>query len=285
MLGRHLAFRNRGLIVSADGGEPAVKSFLRDFFEQHRNPGIGIIHGDAAAHGACAHYRGGSDFERRRVLWNIRNLRDLAFREEQFHHGAGFGGEDTIREDFDLAARALIKTQPNAGFDGIYRSVGRVRPACRFLQPFACPGASCQSGSCLCNLQVQVSRFAYAIRGALLKREGHGSHEQVTLDDAVQDAFRRCSRRRHVLPKRTHFKRHGRTAQSRQTLGAARAWNNAEGNFRLAYPGCGRRHTIMTGHRKLEPAAKRRAMDGRHQGLRAIFDMAQPGVYGVRTLE
>ena len=41
----------------------------------------------------------------------------------------------------------------------------------------------------------------------------------------------------------------------------------------------------MAGHRKLEPAAKRRAMDRRHQRLRAIFDLAQPGVYGARTLE
>jgi len=92
LLGGHLAFRNRRLVILADGRKAPVERFLRDFLQQHRNARVGVVHGDAATHGARADDGSGADFERGRIPGDVGNFRNLALREEQLHHGAGFGG-------------------------------------------------------------------------------------------------------------------------------------------------------------------------------------------------
>ena len=102
-LRRHLALRDRGLVVLPDRRHAAIDGGLIDVLQQHRDAGIGVRHRDAAAHRAGADDRRARDVLRRRVLRDVRNLRDLALGEEQMPQRPRFVGEDAVGEELALA--------------------------------------------------------------------------------------------------------------------------------------------------------------------------------------
>ena len=81
-------------------------------------------------------------------------------------------------------------------------------------------------------------------------------------------AFNRLSRDAHVERLRD-------PDQPRQPLGAFRAGNDAEVDLGLAEQRIGRRDSEVPGHRDLEPAAERRAMDRHDHRLGAVLDSRQ----------
>ena len=106
LLGGHLAFGSRVVVVPADGGKAAVERRLVGFLEQHGDAGVGVVHGDAAAHGARADHRRRADFGGGGILRHAGNLAGFALGEEQADQVVGFGGEHAIGEqiDFDVGA-------------------------------------------------------------------------------------------------------------------------------------------------------------------------------------
>ena len=63
--------------------------------------------------------------------------------------------------------------------------------------------------------------------------------------------------------------------ESRQPLRAFRAWNDSKIHLRLTHSSVGNGDTIMPGHRKFQPAAKRGAVHRHDDRLGAFFDQAQ----------
>ena len=76
-------------------------------------------------------------------------------------------------------------------------------------------------------------------------------------------------------PVAAHLRRLGDARQSRQTLRARRARNDAELHLRLAHLRRRNGHAVMPGHRDLESAAERRAVNRHHDRLGAILDLEQ----------
>ncbi len=74
-------------------------------------------------------------------------------------------------------------------------------------------------------------------------------------------------------------------AQPRQPLRAAGAGNDAEQHFRLADLGARHRDAVVAGHRELETAAERVAVNGRDQRLGRILERHQARVHGFRPLD
>ena len=134
LLGRHLAFGGGDVVIPADGRKAAVERRLIRFLEQHRDAGIGVVHGDAAAHGARADHRRRADFGSGRVLRHAGNLGGFALGEEQADQVAGFGGEHAIGEQLDFALGAGIEAALDTGGNGVDGGVRRMRAAGGFLQ-------------------------------------------------------------------------------------------------------------------------------------------------------
>ena len=108
--------------------------------------------------------------------------------------------------------------------------------------------------------------------------------QQIRARDLIDDARSQGLGGGHGLAGRAHLDRHLGTAQTRQSLRAASAGNDAEQHFRLADLGVGRHHAIVAGHRDFKAAAERRAVDGGHQRFGGVLDpqQARVGAFGSR---
>ena len=58
----------------------------------------------------------------------------FALGEKELDHGTGLGGEHAAGEDFDFAFGAGVETELDAGLNGVYRGVGSMSAARRFLE-------------------------------------------------------------------------------------------------------------------------------------------------------
>ena len=82
-----------------------------------------------------------------------------------------------------------------------------------------------------------------------------------------------------------HLQRERGAAQARQPLRAAGAGNDAEQHFGLADLGAGDGDAVVAGHRELETAAERVAVNRRDERLADVLDVRQARVHGPRPLE
>jgi hypothetical protein len=71
----------------------------------------------------------------------------------------------------------------------------------------------------------------------------------------------------------------------RQALRSASAGDDPQQHFGLPDLGAGYGHAIVARHGELQAAAQRRAVDGAHDRLGAIFDAPQQRVYAMRAVD
>src|SRR5262249_13123364 len=99
---REPALADRGGVVLADGRQAAIEGFLANLFEQDRNAGVGVGHGNAAAHRAGADDRRAPDRNGRRGLRQTGDLARLALAEEDVDESLGLIREETLSEKLPL---------------------------------------------------------------------------------------------------------------------------------------------------------------------------------------
>ena len=100
---------------------------------------------------------------------------------------------------------------------------------------------------------------------------GDRALQQVALDDRVDDALALGFGRRDVAAREHGVERVLRAGETRQALGAAGARQEAKMHFRQAHARGRERNAIVRPQRRLEAAAQRRAMQGRHDQLGRIL--------------
>ena len=86
---REAAAIHRAGIICSYLGQALVERFLSFLLEQHRNPGIGEHHRDAAAHRAGAYHGDAIYGNRRGLFWHVRNLGHLALAKENMYQRLG----------------------------------------------------------------------------------------------------------------------------------------------------------------------------------------------------
>ena len=238
-------------------------------FSSTGNAGIGVGHRDAAAHRAGADDGGARDVAGRRVLRHVGNLGDLALGEEQMAQRAAIRSRARSRRRarvsrVEPASKSIVSaaSMASTAANGA-RAPRAVLPsaAARRLaggQPGRRDRRSCPSGraSCGARRRRRVPR-ANAIAPS--------SRSPSTTASTMPACARACGGDR--LAVGAHLERERGAAQPRQPLRAAGAGDDAEQHFGLADLGARHGDAVVAGHRELEAAAERVAVNGGDQRL------------------
>ena len=96
-------------VILADGGHAAVERCLSVSFSSTGNAGIGEVHGDAAAHGACADHRRAIYWDRRRFFRDVGDLGHFALAEENVDQRLRLVGERHSMNSSRSVLAALIE--------------------------------------------------------------------------------------------------------------------------------------------------------------------------------
>jgi len=177
------------LIILFDGRHALVERFLRRFFDDHRNARIGVIHRDAAAHGARADYRCFANLISFCVFRNIRNLGDDPLPEERVNQSLGLRGEEAILEDLRFALAALGETEAGRGLHSVDCRERRRLSALGTPRVFPGDGENSRVLGRVLKLFIALPRPGRRF-GHDFAREGHGAFQQIALDNFVDDSGR-----------------------------------------------------------------------------------------------
>ena len=128
---------------------------------------------------------------------------------------------------------------------------------------------------------------SFAVRSHVLARrsldgdfpcEGHGTRQQLALNDFVEDAGRECVGGFDRFAARAHLGGFRHAGQPRQPLRAAGTGNQSDLDLRLADLRVRARHAVMARHRHFQSAAEPGAVDGDHDRFRAVFQCGEQRV-------
>ncbi len=177
-------------------------------------------------------------------------------------------------KQFLFFGNALRERQLRGGLDSIDRREGGNRAALLLAGGLARRGKNRRVLLRRAELVGALARLAHWFAGHLF-RERNRACQQLALDEPVDNSELQRVVRFDGISVRTHLDGLGHARQPRQTLRAGRAGNNPELYFRLADLRAGNRHAIVSGHRQLQTAAERGAVNGHDHRLAAILDAKQ----------
>ena len=274
-VGRNAAARRGGLVVLLHHAHAALELLLAGLDQRHRNTGIGKRHRDAAAHGAGADDGDALDLARLGALGNAGDLGRLALGEEGVTLRLGLIAGDELEEALALLLQPFVERQVDRGADRVGGGKRRFQSARPLGHRGDRVGEDRAVGLGRRELAVVVAQLA---QRALLRQHLAGKRFAAGgrafddfLDQAVLERLRGADR----IAADDHLDRQFRTDRARQALRAARARQQAELHFGQAEPGILGRDAEVAGERHFEPAAKRRAMNGGNDRLRAVLHQGQ----------
>ena len=265
----HAALRHRRFVILANGGQASLDRRVVHVLEQHRNAGVRVGHGDAAAHGAGANHRGPLDLRHRRVFRHVGHLRGFAIGEEHVHQRARFMRRSRSRRTARARAPSpLSKSSVKAPSMASTALNGALTPFAVFASAAraAAHAATPACRSAILSVSSRVFR-TLAVGGHRSAQTRWPRQEGSIPPDVIDDARRRRRGGHQRASRRAHFNRQLGAAQPRQALRAAGAGNDAEQHFRLADFRIGRHHAVVARHGDFKAAAKRVAVDRRHERL------------------
>ena len=248
-----------------DAVDAAVERLLRGLDDGHGEAAVEEGEADAGAHGAGAEDADGLDVAQLGVGADARQVGGLALGEEGVLQRAGVGAGRRLAEHLALARLAFVDRQRGRRLDRIDGRLGRDRPArvaaergARLLE---------QAGGDRGLVDLLLADAARRLADLLLG-EGNGGGDHIAVGDLVDqpgggalggvDEGARGDELQGLLD----------ADRARQPLRAAGARDDAEldlGQAQLAHV-LGR-DAVVAAERQLQPAAQRRAVDGRHHRL------------------
>ena len=211
---------------------------------------------------------------RRRVLRDVWHLGHGALGEERMHQRPALvGAHAASEEELALAAAAFLERQRGRGLDrldgGERRGLVRRRLA-RQLRPAASSGAAVAGVPSL-SVRSRVRGCGPPLAAA--------SRANATAPSRRSPSMRRSMSPRPVprapvisLSRDAHVDGLLDADEPGQPLRAFGARDDAEIDFRLTHPRVAKRDAVVAGHRQLEPAAERRAVNRHHHRLGGVFD-------------
>ncbi len=209
------------------------------------------------------------------------NLRDLAFGEEEIAERARLVREDAVGEELALTPGSGLEVHGDRGFDPVDRGEGRARAAGRPGKCRARRLTGGEAGVAVGDLVLEVARPPRRTAGP---DEGGGTGnralKQVAVDDEIDDAVGQRARGCERLALGAELEGEARPAQPGQPLRPAGAGNDPEQHFGLADLGARHGDAVMAGHRELETAAKRVAVNRGDERLGRIFERLESRVEG-----
>ena len=260
------ALGHRRRIVLAHQADTFVQRLLAHLQHLDRDPGVGEVHRDAAAHGAGTDHGGRLDFARRGVLGNIRYLGHLAFGEKQVAQRLGLGACAQALEQLALARDAFRKRLRRCGLEAIHD--GERRGVAAMLLGDARPGGGEERVGGLLQFRgeaagaADLAAFTHHPVGEL-----RAGDRDVALHDLVDQPEVQRLLGRNRLAACDQVERALHPDQTRQALRAVGAGEQAQLHLRQAELRSGNRAAKMTGKRQLQPAAQREAVDRRDDRL------------------
>ena len=263
-----------------DAIDAPVERLLRGLDDGHGEAAVEKRQRDAGAHGAGAEDADGLDVAQLGVGADARQVGGLALGEEGVLQRAGVGARCRLAEHLPLACLTFADGQGRCRLDGIDGGLRRDRPA--RVAGDGSAGLLEQAGGNgrLVDLLVAdaARRFAHLLLG---KGDSRGDH--VAVRDLVDET---CGGALGGVDERAG----GDELQGlldadgpRQPLRAAGTRDDAEldlGQSQLTHVLGG--DAVMAAERQFQPAAQRRAVDGRHhrlgRGLDAVDQLRQVGL-------
>ena len=254
--------------------DAAIQRLLRGFLHDHRNARVGVVHGDAAAHGSRADHRRAPDLvipafpsecpgscspcARRRTrgsaLWTgveyRHSLKSLASSCAAFFEWK-LGGR------LHCVDRSQRRRLPAPGLSRRVSRGGKDAPNPRsasFSLRSRVLGAG-RSATSRANATAPVSKSPSMIRSTM------------------PSARASCAGDR--LAERAHLNRFRNARQARKPLRTSRAGNDSQLHFGLSHLRRRRDHAVMAGHRYFQAAAQGLAVNRHHHGLGRIFNRQQ----------
>ena len=261
------------VVIAADSTDAAIERGLRCFDDRHRNPGIEEIHRYAAAHGAGADDADLFDRQCWRVVGHVGDLPHLAFGKEHVTLRLRLRRGNEIKKSLTLELHALVERK----FDGVLHGAHGDLPGLE-----AAIFAGIFVADLVENLRVAPRRFDLVVEVADpaqrhlrvddFARKRNRAFAQFSLfDERIDDApFQRLLRAEWRAGK-DRFKRGLYSAQTRQALRAAGAWNETKFNLGKAEFRRWHRNAVMAHQRHFKTAAKRCAVHGGNDRLRTAF--------------
>ena len=172
-------------------------------------------------------------------------------------------------EELLLDGDAFVEGKPDSRLDRVDGALRRLEARPFADRPLTHRG---EDRGIRAELLIPVARFRHGSRRHL-PRESHGAGQQISFDNAVQDAARQRLLGFHRLTEHAHFERFWRGRPSAaQPLRPPGAGNQTQLHFRLSHLRRIQGYAVVASHRGLEAAAERRAVNRGHHGLRAILD-------------
>ena len=278
-----------GVLLALVGG------FLRGVEQHHFDAGLSRDHGDAGAHQAGAEHgdllrwRGRHLFRAARALFG-----GLLGNEQAADHVGGLRIGDHLGEIFAFDADGGVHRQLGAFIHRAEDGARRVHvvagihvrhrgAANENLREIGVERRCRPAG----HLEILgVPRLHTAGRIGFHPRLGT-RHDLVRRGDFLRHAKAQGFLRAHVLALEQIHQRRLDAHQARQALGAARAGEQANHDFRQAQRDLGivGNHAVMAGEDEFEPAAQRQAIHGRRHRLAAGFQIAQQAVEAEHAIE
>ena len=273
----HLARRHgtpgrRPLIVAADDRHASVQRGLIPFDDGDRDPDVGEVHGDAAAHGSGTEHTTGADVELRCVTGNVRDLGRLPLCEEVVPLGRGLCAPHQLLEQFTFLCDTGVEVvEVDRGLDAldvVLRGLEATGPAGdRGPEIIEQPGVGPIGLHLVPEIPQPFQRHALG-DGPL--GEGHRPGF-VIVDDVVDQAEIECLLGTDRITLGHHLQRLCCAGDTGQALRAAGAGEQAELDLRETEPGGRYRHPVVGAHRHLEPASQRGAVDTGDHRFRAVL--------------
>ena len=269
---RHAAAAGGALVVLADDAEAVVDPALLRLDDRHADAAVGEVHRDAAAHRAAAEDADLLDLPQRGVARHVGHLGRLALGEEVVALGDRLLAGHQLPEQLALVVERLVERHVEPGLDGAdvrLRRLEAPRPP-GDLAPEAVEDLL-PVGARFVDLLLQVADLPERpVLGDQLLGEGDAALEHVfddLVDQAAFERFRGVDRVAHDA----HLERLRIADEPGKPLRAARARQDPQLDLGLAETGRGDADPVVAGHRRLQAAAERGAVDCGDNRLRRVL--------------
>ena len=265
-----LALGSGGFVVAPNNTNAAVQGFVLHFEQRHRNAGVQEVHGDAATHGAGTDDAHRLHFARHHGIVDARDLRSGTLGEEHVAQRCGLRVHHAGHERLALEQDAFGEGRGHCRLDEVDNLLVCEQVALGLREARTRRGEEiCGQGSGVdgaCAYQGQRRAVGYHFL-----RERDGTGEQVALHDAVDDASGSRDLGGDWVAAQDELERGSRANETRETLRATGAGQQAEFHFRQTDLRRGHSHAVVAGERCFEAATERGAMNGRDDGLGGAF--------------
>ena len=258
-----LALLDLGLVVLANGRHAAIQGFLLGLQDRDGNARIQEVHGNAAAHGAGTDHAHGADLAHRCIARHVGDLGGGTLGHEQMAQRTRLGSHHQLHEGFALGHHAVVELLGRGVLDGFQAAQGRREVLGHALHH---GGGKLEIGLALGMLAGQVTHTRQRADIGDLQRQGLGL------------GLQRLGRSRHLAEQLLarqhgqHFAHHGlaadnhvecgfHTQYTRQALGAAGAWQQAQLDLGQRHGRAGGGNAVMASQRQLQPASHANAVN------------------------